>query len=251
MASDWIAYNQLAWVDEILSSQEDFEIEIAEYISALNQVALNPLKKVLHLGCGAGAHDFHLKKHFQITGADLSKGMLDIARKRNPEINYIEGDMRKVELNEKFDVVIIPDSIDYISNIYDLEKTLLTSAKHLDIGGVLFIACKTLETFQNNNFVYSGKKGEIEVTLFENNYINKYKPNTYDITLFYMIRNSGELTTFSETATGGIFEESIWNECFRKTGFEMTKFSTKGIYENYILDDGQYPITFFAGTKIR
>lgn len=46
---------------------------------------------MLHLGCGAGGHDFHFNQHFAVTGVDLSDGMLELAKKRNPEVFCVSG----------------------------------------------------------------------------------------------------------------------------------------------------------------
>jgi len=37
-------------------------------------------------------------------------------------------------------------------------------------GGVLLIVANIKEEFRENNFVYTGSKGDVEVTIFENNY---------------------------------------------------------------------------------
>jgi predicted TPR repeat methyltransferase len=111
----------------------------------------------LHLGCGAGGHDFHFKQHFSVTGVDLSEGMLEIAKKTNPEITYIKGDMRNVKLNEKFDAVVIPDSIMYMSTLEDLSAALRNAAAHMKPLGVLLIVARTKEDFRTNNFAYTGE----------------------------------------------------------------------------------------------
>ena len=46
-----------------------------------------------------------------MTGVDLSEGILDIAKQTNPEIEYLKGDIRDINLNRHFDVLAIPDSI--------------------------------------------------------------------------------------------------------------------------------------------
>lgn len=48
--------------------------------------------------------------------------MLDIARATNPEVTYLRGDMRSVDLRQEFDVVAIPDCIDYMATLPDLQS---------------------------------------------------------------------------------------------------------------------------------
>jgi predicted TPR repeat methyltransferase len=61
--------------------------------------------------------------------------MLEIAAQINPEIEYIEGDMRIVRLNRKFDAVAIPDSIMYMSTLSDFSAAIQTAAEHLKPQG--------------------------------------------------------------------------------------------------------------------
>lgn len=111
---NWMAYNELAWTDDILAPPETYEEEVLIYVEAINNRISSQNVTMLHLGCGAGGHDFHFKEHFSVTGVDISEGMLALAKKRNPEVSYVTGDMRTIGLNRKFDVVVIPDSIMYM-----------------------------------------------------------------------------------------------------------------------------------------
>jgi ubiquinone/menaquinone biosynthesis C-methylase UbiE len=199
---------------------------------------------LLHLGSGAGGHDTIFKRHFAVTGVDLSPGMLIKARKVHPDIEYIEGD-----LNRQFDAVVIPDSIDYMASRQDLQQAIKTAVMHLKTGGVLLVVAKTEEIFQNNNFAYSGLKDGIHVTLFENNYINPLHPNTYEATLVYLIRERGELTIHTEQQVLGLFSQEIWNAVFKNAGITMQKSSLDGIYDSYLLNDGEYPLVIFVGQK--
>ncbi len=150
---------QLSGVDrKFLATPEAYEAEAAVYIDLIQGQAKAPPCTLLHWGCGAGGYDRVFKRHFTVTGVDLSAGMLEIARSAQPEIDYLEDDMRTVRLNRQFDAVAIPDSIDYMATREELEKAVQTAAVHLKLGGVLLVVGKTQETFQNNNFAYSGEK---------------------------------------------------------------------------------------------
>ncbi|NLD36263.1 MAG: class I SAM-dependent methyltransferase [Desulfatiglans sp.] len=163
MTSEWITYNELAWVDGLLSDPDEYEDEAGHYVSLIkSHCPFTPLT-MLHLGSGAGGIDRVFKKHFTITGVDLSQGMLSMARALHPDIEYIEGDMRDIRLGRMFDVVAIPDSIDYMATYNDLNRAIETAALHLKPNGILLVVGKTAETFQNNNFVHTGEKDGINV----------------------------------------------------------------------------------------
>lgn len=249
MASTWISYNELAWTEELLSDTESNEKEVSGYVELIREAEATPVQSLLHLGCGAGGHDHIFKIHFKVTGVDLSTGMLDIARSAHSEIDYHEGDMCTLRLNKQFDAVAIPDSIDYLTTVMELQQAIHTAAIHLKTGGVLLVAGKTKETFQNNNFAYSGEKGDIHVMILENNYIHPYKPDTYEISLLYLIREQGVLTSYFENTTAGLFPHSTWEATFRDAGFSLQVKTLDGLYDKYLLGEGEYKLTNFLGIK--
>jgi hypothetical protein len=131
----------------------------------------------------------------------------------------------------------------------DLQRTIQTAVMHLRTGGVLLVTAKTEEIFQNNNFAYTGEKDGIHVTLLENNYINPFRPNTYEATFVYLIRQKGELTIHTDHHVLGLFSQTTWNEVFKNAGITMQKINLDGIYDSYLLNNGQYPLIVFVGQK--
>lgn len=252
MTSKWISYNDLAWTENWLAEPKEYEIETNYFIDLIKEYSVGPDISLLHFGCGAGGHDTFLKKHFEITGVDLSKGMLEIARKRHPEIEYIEGDMRTIKLDRQFDVVAIPDSIGYMASEKDLAAAISNAAAHLKPGGILIIVAITADSFQNNNFVYTGDKDGISVTLFENNYNNPLKPDTYEATFIYLIRKDGKLSVHTENQILGLFSLSTWERLFGEAQIAIRKTIARAdIYDKYIMDEGSYPLTILVGEKIK
>ncbi len=249
MASTWLAYNDLAWAEDWLADPAEYENEVMVYVDLIKRNATEAPRTLLHLGSGAGGYDVVFKRHFTVTGVDLSLGMLNKARVIHPDIEYIESDMRTLRLNRQFDAVAIPDSIDYMASLDDLKQAIQTAVMHLKTGGVLLVVAKTEEVFQNNNFAYAGEKDGIQVTLFENNYINPFRPNTYEATLVYLIRQQGELTIHTDHQVLGLFSQAIWDEVFKNAGINMQKATLDGIYDSYLLNDGEYPLIIFVGQK--
>jgi ubiquinone/menaquinone biosynthesis C-methylase UbiE len=249
LASNWTSYNDLAWTEDWLANPTDYEEEVLAYVDLIKHIATEPPRTLLHLGSGAGGHDWIFKRHFIVTGVDISLGMLNKARIAHHDIEYLEGDMRKLRLNRQFDAVVIPDSIDYMASRDDLQQAIQTAVTHLKTGGVLLVVGKTEEAFQNNNFAYTGDKDGIHVTLLENNYINPFRPNTYEATFVYLIRQKGELTIHTEQQVLGLFSQAIWDEVFMNAGITMQKANLDGIYDSYLLNDGEYPLIIFVGQK--
>lgn len=250
MAANWIAYNDLAWTEDWLADPADYEAEVTKYVELIRQAAPASPRTLLHLGSGAGGFDRVFKRHFTVTGVDLSPGMLGKARAAHPDITYFEGDMRTIQLGRQFDAVAIPDSIDYMATGADLQQAIQNAVAHLKSGGVLLVVGKTAETFRNNNFAYTGDKNGVHVTLLENNYINPFRPHTYEATLIYLVRRQGALTMHTENQVLGLFPQAVWDQIFNAAGLAMRQTPLDGIYDKYLMGDGAYPLAVFVGRKI-
>ena len=131
-------YYDIIYEDKDYKSECDFlEAIFSKYFS-------NPVRTILDLGCGTGGHSLILaERGYKVTGIDLSQEMLEIARKKAKErelnIEFIEGDIRNMELNQKFDAVISMFAvISYQITNEDLIFTFKAALKHLKKKG-LFI----------------------------------------------------------------------------------------------------------------
>lgn len=242
----WISYNQLAWTDTILARPEDFEEEATTYVNLIKPHLSASSPTMLHLGCGAGGHDYHFKRHFSVTGVDLSEGMLEIARKRNPKIQYLQGDMRTISLGKKFDVVAIPDSIMYMCTLEDLSAALSSAAAHLKRDGVLLVVAHAKEDFRNNNFAYTGEADNTHITVLENNHI--VSDTAYEATIVYLIRQGGRLEIHHEVHTLGLFSYDEWMGIFDGLNFKVEQLNLDHLYDKNLLEDGAYKLKVFVGT---
>jgi SAM-dependent methyltransferase len=216
-------YQDLVWAFQIMTPPEDYEYECGLYAEWIKKHSRIPARTLLNLGCGAGHHDSHLKKHFQITGSDLSEAMLKEALKLNPEIEYIPGDMRELRLNREFDVVAIFDSIPYMLTREDLRKVFVTAAAHLKPGGVLLVVPDLIkETFvQNATSQIIHSQGNVDLAYIENHYDPDPADTTVEITMLFLIRRDGKLTIETDRHVCGLFPESVWRETLTETGFDI------------------------------
>ena len=243
---NWMVYNELAWTDEILASPESCEEEALIYVEAIKNRIFGIGVTMLHLGCGAGGHDFHFKEHFSVTGVDISEGMLALAKKRNPEVSYVTGDMKTIRLKKKFDVVVIPDSIMYMTTLEDLQKAIMNAARHLKPEGVLLVVAHMKEDFKENNFAYSGEKENIHIAVFENNHI--ISDSTYEAAIVYLIRQDGELSIHHEVHTLGLFSYDQWMAIFEECRLKVEEINLDHLYDQYLLEEGTYKLKMFIGT---
>lgn len=124
-----------------------------------NAVISKLLKKynartVLDLTCGTGSQVFFLTKlGFEVTGADFSPKLLDIARRKSKrkkiDIRFIDGDMRTLQVG-KFDAVItIFNAIGHL-NKDDFKKAIKNIYYNLNPGGLYVFDIFNLEAMNED-----------------------------------------------------------------------------------------------------
>ena len=248
-APAWLAYNDLAWTDTVVSSPAECAEETGRYALLIREHARIPCATLLHFGCGAGANDFTFKRHFQVTGVDVSPGMLDIARVTNPEVRYILGDVREINLEERFDAVVMPDgAADYMASPDELRAAIENACRHLRPGGVLLIVANVRDDIRDNNFVYTGSRDGVEVTIFENDHVSAGGAQ-YEATLVYLIRRGDSLDIRTDRHTLGLFPLETWRSLFTGAGLDVEHVLTSEGYEKHIMQDGEYPRHILIGTR--
>src|SRR5580658_3816096 len=99
-------YGELAEWWPLLSPSEEYASEVTRF-HELIESALGPGRgrTLLDLGCGSGNNAVHFKARYVLTLSDLSAEMLAHSRRANPECEHIQGDMRTLRLDRRFDVV--------------------------------------------------------------------------------------------------------------------------------------------------
>lgn len=104
-------------------------------------IELAPGKEVLELAVGTGRIAIPLaQRGLNVTGVDISTGMIAELQKKSTAVTTLVGDMRDIALPETFDLVyIIFNGISYLQTLKDQVATLKNAARHLKAGGVLVI----------------------------------------------------------------------------------------------------------------
>jgi len=216
-------YSDLAWTWPIVSPVEDYIEETELFSKLIREHSKIEVKTLLHLGCGGGHNDYTFKKHFKVTSLDISEDMLTLAKKLNPEVNYQDGDMRTIRLEERFDAVMAIDSINYIKTIENLQRTFITAYEHLKPGGVFLTFVEQIAgQFKQNNTTFSThSQGDVEITFIENYYDPDPTDTSYEAIFIYLIRVGGKLEIYSDRHLCGIFKLETWLKLLKATGFEV------------------------------
>lgn len=94
--------------------------------------------EVLDLGCGTGVPVLHYlyEQGMQVTGADASYRMLEIAKANFPAVDFVQADMRTLSLARKFNAIIAWNSLFHLPP-EDQPAMFSVFKNHLQSGGVL------------------------------------------------------------------------------------------------------------------
>jgi ubiquinone/menaquinone biosynthesis C-methylase UbiE len=131
---DW--YDQNAEEYANLTYQVTPDALLEKFISLLPTTPL-----VLDAGCSAGRDSRLLKeKGAVVTGLDISKGLLAQAKKRHPDISFIEGNFLDLPFEDNsFDGVWSRASLVHLDRIKDLKQSLKEFYRVLKDKGILHI----------------------------------------------------------------------------------------------------------------
>jgi ubiquinone/menaquinone biosynthesis C-methylase UbiE len=217
-------YDDLSWVWPIISPPQDYREE-SEILSTLIQERVPYPQTLLHLGCGGGHNDFTFKKHFSVTGGDLSSSLLHLAQALNPEIAYIQGDMKTIRLNQTVDAVVILDSIVYMRTPEELFQAFHTAYRHLNPGGVFITFAEELKDWfvQNVTRMSEHARFPFEIIFIENSYDPDPQDTLFESTLVYIIRENGELSIEIDRHLCGIFLYETWMKILTQVGFSIER----------------------------
>ncbi|MBL7148336.1 MAG: class I SAM-dependent methyltransferase [Nanoarchaeota archaeon] len=212
---------------------DDLELD-KNKVKELNEVLDRAFKKfkvktVLDLTCGTGAQVEYLsKKRYVITGSDLNKDMLDIAKKKCPDIDFHQGDMRTAKYG-KFDVVItIFNSIGHLSK-KDFEKAMKNISGNLNEHGVYIFDIFNLD-FMKKNFInhefmdFVKEVKDMKAVRFNNNKLDLKKGVMHINQKTFIQKGKDKLRIIKEKWDMQVYSSDELKEMLKRNGFEVLEF---------------------------
>ena len=97
-------------------------------------------RTLLDVACGTGKHLECLREYYEVQGLDLNPELLEIARRRCPDVMFHHGNMVDFALSGAFDVVTcLFSSIGYVKSVENLERAIATMARHMRPSGIMIV----------------------------------------------------------------------------------------------------------------
>lgn len=177
--------NQKLTIESYNNSAEGFSRKIAKinnYDEAYGFFAdkISDGNNVLDLACGpAQISKFVLgKKKINVTGVDLSRGMLDVAKREIPDGTFIEHSIIDFKSENKFDGCILGFGIPYLST-EETELCIKNVSENLKDDGFFYISFMNNLKNEDAEFVQLEKTSFGGDNLFEIHYHKKETVEKY------------------------------------------------------------------------
>jgi SAM-dependent methyltransferase len=125
---------------DALYRDKDYESECDLVERLAREHGRGPVQRVLDLGCGTGGHALVLAaRGYEVVGVDRSEEMLALARRKAAgRVAFHHGDIRTVELGERFDLAVMLFAVlGYLGDDDDVGAALAAAHRHLGPGGLL------------------------------------------------------------------------------------------------------------------
>jgi ubiquinone/menaquinone biosynthesis C-methylase UbiE len=176
---------------------------------------------LLDVACGTGTHAAILSQYYQVTGTDLNVHMLKVARKKQPEIPFLEGDMRSLELGRQFDAVTcLFSAIGYMKTKTDLRKAVKSMSRHLLPGGVLLVEPWFSQEQWNVGRV-SMNQAEMPDKKIVRMSLARKRGNVSVIEFQYLIGTSRGIEHLTEYLELGLFDQKDYLDAFTRVGLNV------------------------------
>jgi len=217
-------YKNLAWIyDKIYVQIFSYE-EMFNFVDEI--LKKYRCHKVLEVACGAGHLMEILERNgYEVTGLDISKEMLEIAKKRCKG-RLLRQDMRNIRVGEVFDALTcLGRSFTYMITDDDVEKSLKGFNRALRDGGVVIFDNFDAKNVDESYFK-EWKKRVFEFDKFRITRMNKSfdydeRNNSWLVKWKYIIERNGEKESVHDQAMLRAFHETSLKKKLRKHGFSM------------------------------
>jgi SAM-dependent methyltransferase len=132
--------------DKMYQGFIDYEVEYQFYAKLCRSQNAH---SIIEIGCGSGNLAGKFDQEFRdYLGLDYSEHMLDLARQKNPNGQFIQADMRTFDLDRRFDAALITGrSINYLVTDDDVLNTFRCIHDILGEKGHLIFDCIDAERF--------------------------------------------------------------------------------------------------------
>ncbi|MBQ0105373.1 MAG: class I SAM-dependent methyltransferase [Armatimonadetes bacterium] len=180
-------------------------------------------KTILDVCCGTGTVANILnRKGYELTGFDLSHGMIREAKKNYPEIDFYVQNAKNFRIDKTFDLAIsLFDSLNYITDKSELQSAFEQVLKHLNHNGMFIFDVNTEYALSNNLFAQINLNPESNPQyIWEPDWDENTKICTVNMQ-FICKNENGEEEKFTETHIQRAYGIQELNYMLIQAGFDV------------------------------
>lgn len=225
-------YKDLAKYYDLIYTWKNYKSEANKIKTLIKKNKKSKGNDLLEVACGTGKHLQYLKNNYNSFGTDISKKMVQVAKKNVKGCKFAVGDMTKLNLKKEYDVILcLFSSIGYVKTYKNLEKTLKRFFDHLKPGGVLIFD----PWFDSKSF----KPGHLHMTTYDGDDIkiarlsdSKKSGNISIIEFSFLIsKKNKKVEYFKDRHELGLFENDKTLKIMKRIGFNA-RFLKNGLMRN-------------------
>lgn len=209
-------YYDLFYCDEDACKQECEKVkELVNRYNRSNNTAL------LDIACGTGAQSLYLCGCFDVTGIDLSREMLRIAKKKVNNARFFLADMTNFKLEEKYGAAVnLFGSIGFAKGLGQMEASIVCTYNCLCDGGVFLLTpWGTREEFREETHVRSGEKDGVYYCCMEQ--VTRSGEASVQVEMVHLIGRYGKIEEYRQKQDICLWSENEYVSALKKAGFKI------------------------------
>ncbi len=152
-----------------------------------------------------------LEARMACTLVDREPAMLDLSRRRNPESEHVQADLRSLRLGRQFDCELLHEAVNYMVMRAELGHALATAFSHTAPGGVaLFQTGFVTETFGPGTDTGGSDAAGRGLRYLEWRWVPEHSHDSYVADMADMLRTEdGQVRTVADRHVMGLFPRAV------------------------------------------
>lgn len=222
-----MTYQRFAYLYDTLMEDVPYDRWVEWVIHLTDKHGLGK-KKIMDLACGTGELSVRLAKAgFDVTGIDLSEDMLAVAQTKADgnglSIPFYHQDMTGLTGLGQFEMIgIFCDSLNYLPETTDVEKTFAGVFQHLEPGGLFLFDVHSLYKmdviFQEGPFTLTDDNISYIWECFQGEYPLSVE---HELTFFVFDEETGQYDRVEEYHFQRTYEIEKYIQMLNTAGFEL------------------------------
>ena len=205
---------------DLLYSDRDYAGQAERLAAILSRYSHAREASLLDVACGTGMHLHFLRESYRVAGLDINPALLEIARGRNPGVDFYRGDMASFKLDRYFGAITcLGGSVAATRTVQGLNEAISNMAAHLAPGGALAV-----EPWLERGVYVPGRVGllsvEQESVTVTRMSVGALEDGVAVLDLHYLVGTQAGIEHFTECWELGLFSDEDYIGAFRAAGLQ-------------------------------